>query len=147
MGKDNFKKSAEKGSKPAFFKKSHQPKEQASTSKSDSKPDFNKSKFPKRIKRNELVAQKEKQKMLHKYKKMMRKERQQGDKSSSDYNAKNIKFPRVNLGNEDKKYMSVNKKAQLEYENKKKQQNLELEVIFPSLEFKLVLCLKFWNFE
>jgi hypothetical protein len=148
MGKEDSKKSSEGGSKPAFVKKPYKPKGPASAgtgsfrSEQDSKPDFNKSKFPRRIKRNDLVVQKEKQKMLHKYKKMMRKERQQGDKSATSGDpttgtVRNVQYPRVNFGSEDKKYLTSNKKTQLEYDNKRKQQNLELEV---SLNFNFCFC-------
>jgi hypothetical protein len=131
MGKEDKNKSAERTSKP-FVARNKKPSgsDGAAASSGSAVETGGKSKFPRRIKRNDLVVQKEKLKMMHKYKKMMRQERQElGRDKNGKQTTKNIQFPRLNFGNnEDKTYLSANKKSQAEYEKKKRQREVELEV-------------------
>ena len=132
MGKENSKSKAIVTSKAAFKSKlNNVNKTKNNGDKLSSGPE--KSKFPKRIKRNDLLAQKEKLKMLNKYKKTMRKERMNNLKTGDTKAAAAIPYPK-NLSatyenNQKKMFMTSNKKAQNEYKIKLVQKEKDIEVI------------------
>ena len=136
-------------------------KERSNSKENDRKPfkkfDHKHEKKPvKRLKRNDLIQQTEKLKMMRKYKKMMRKEGvnvninlndiknenrkheklsndyQKTDKSDNDENKNENNFRKKDMN--DKKFMSAYKKAQLEYENKMKEKQKKQEVFNLNLE-------------
>lgn len=82
--------------------------------------------FPKRIKRYDLVVKKEKQKAMHKYKKMIRKEGG-GGKTQPGFSSAHRRSDKT-TSTDNPKYLTANKKAQLEYEAKKKETEQRLEV-------------------
>lgn len=77
----------------------------------------------KRLKRSELIAQKERTKLLHRFKKELRKEKQ------ADLKA--VKKPAYTSQQPNTaKFFTSQKKAQLEYEAKLKEKQAKLEVRF-----------------
>ena len=151
--------------KPNNFKHPKQlSKESPKNDKTDKKREFKKNKNS-RLKRSELIAQKEKIKMTHKFNKMMRKENKQNNHSlklthplrinAEPNKSKQTKFENTKKG-EDKinekdlkieesgqtkeqeikknpKIFTAYKKAQIEFESKQKQKQIEREV---SLNFR-----------
>jgi hypothetical protein len=147
--------------KPNNFNKARQLSKESNpkNDKTDKKREFKKS-TNSRLKRSELIAQKEKIKMTHKFNKMMRKENKQNNhtlkltnplrKNAESIKSKQTKFEITKKG-EDKingkdlnieesgeskeqeikknpKIFTSYKKAQIEFENKQKQKQIEKEV-------------------
>jgi hypothetical protein len=105
------------------------------------KPNFNDRFKGKKLSTNALIAEREKKKMFHKYKKMLRKEEKQNMKNSTpDEKAlvaekrqkahQNEADTRRNTFENDKSFkkMSSYKKAQIEYESKAKEKEEKLQV-------------------
>ena len=111
----------------------------------------------KRLKRNDLIAEQEKTKLWHKYKKMMRKEgrnvndgkNKEAVKRGPNETGRNKKKPEEEEKKDGEakfskeKKATANKRAQIEYENKMKQKEKEREVCrFSHSKIKS----KKWNF-
>jgi hypothetical protein len=78
------------------------------------------SKKVKRLSRNELIAQRERTKLLHKYNKEVRKEKKKDLKINSSGLKLSTPAP--------KPFLNSHKKAQIEYEAKLKEKQQQLEV-------------------
>lgn len=121
--------------------------------------DKNKKHNVKRLKRNELIAERERTKLMHRYKKMLRKEEKAATKSGDakkilpKSNSGEANFDRQNetqrkethfssklsnIGHNKKTYMSSYEKSLKEFENKQTEKQKKLEVIKQSL-FKTFL--------